>query len=154
MLRVLAPLLFTIASGLPIIAAADAAMPLPPQPAVRPAGIPADYVMASPCVATMGEHWVNPSDLNKPIYGTYQGKPVFTEIMVPLAQLQKGYSVADIRALPGYRIDHVDFQFEPNGHPGMPVPHYDLHAYYVSAAMQATICPNGIPDAALKPTTK
>ena len=153
MLRLLGALFFTIASGFPIIAAADA-MPLPPQPAVHPAGIPGDYVMASPCVANMGEHWVNPNNLNQPIYGTYEGKPIFTEIMVPLTVLQKGFSVADMRALPGYRIDHVDFEFEPNGHAGMMVPHYDLHAYYVSAAFQANICPNGIPNPALKPTAR
>ena len=41
--------------------------------------------------------------------------------------------------------------FEPHGHHGFPVPHYDIHAYYVSPAIQATICPNGIPDPAMKP---
>jgi hypothetical protein len=77
MLRAFGLLSFTIAIGLPILAAADA-MPLPPQPAVRPAGMPAGYVMVSPCVATMGEHWANPNNLNEPIYGTYEGKPIFT----------------------------------------------------------------------------
>ncbi|HEV3092074.1 MAG TPA: hypothetical protein VGX91_11610 [Candidatus Cybelea sp.] len=127
---------------------------LPPQPAVHPAGIPADYVMASPCVASMGEHWVDLKNMSSPIYGTWQGKPIFTEIMVPLTELQKGFSYADLHALPGYTIDHVDFSFEPKGHAGMPVPHYDLHAYYVSAAVQATICPNGIPDPAMKATNQ
>jgi hypothetical protein len=87
-----------------------------------------------------------------PIYGVWQGKPVFSEIMVPLSELQKGFSYANLQALPGYTIDHIDFAFEPNGHPGMPVPHYDLHAYYVSPAEQAKICPNGIPNPAMKPT--
>ena len=129
------------------------AMPaLPPQPNVRPAGIPADALLVSPCIATMGEHWANPKKLPVgPIYGVWQGKPVFTEIMVSLDQLKKGFSWADIRALPGYHIDHVDFEFEPNGHEGYPVPHYDVHLYYVSAAEQATICPNGLPDPAMKP---
>jgi hypothetical protein len=127
--------------------------PLPPQPKVRPAGLPKDVVMVSPCIATMGEHWVNLKDMpTGPIYGTYQGKPVFTEIMVTVDQLKKGFSWANIRALPGYRIDHVDFEFEPHGHEGLPVPHYDVHAYYVSPAVQAKICPNGLPDPAMKPT--
>ncbi len=125
---------------------------LPPQPAVRPAGIPADAMLVSPCVATMGEHWANLKNLpTGPIYGVWQGKPVFTEIMVPVSDLQKGFSYADIHALPGYAIDHVDFEFEPQGHPGLPVPHYDLHAYYVTPAVQASICPSGIPDPAMKP---
>lgn len=126
---------------------------LPPQPAERPAGIPADAMMVSPCVATMGEHWANVKNLpTGPIYGVWQGKPVFTEIMVSVADLQKGFSYADIRALPGYTIDHINLEFEPNGHAGLPVPHYDLHAYYVTPAVEATICPNGIPDPAMKPT--
>src|ERR1700683_5499594 len=100
MLRLLGAILFFGAMGFPIVAAADA-MPLPPQPAVHPAGLPAAYVMVSPCIATMGEHWVNPSNMNQPIYGTYEGKPIFTEVMVPLTQLQKGFSIADVRALPG-----------------------------------------------------
>ena len=108
-------------------------MQLPPQPAVRPVGIPADVVMVSPCVATMGEHWVNLKNAPLgPIYGTWNGKPVFTEIMVSVKQLQEGFSYANVHALPGYTIDHIDLKFEPKGHAGFPVPHYDLHAYYVS----------------------
>lgn len=139
-------------------AAAVAAQPmkgmgLPPQPKVRPAGLPADVVMFSPCIQTMGEHWANPKNLpTGPIYGTWQGKPVFTEIMVTVEQLKKGFSWANIRALPGYTIDHVDVAYEPKGHEGLPVPHYDVHAYYVSPAAQAKICPNGLPDPAMKPT--
>lgn len=132
--------------------ASQPSMELPPQPAQRPAGIPANAMLVSPCIATMGEHWANLKDLPMgPIYGVWQGKPVFTEIMVPVSDLQKGFSYSNIHALPGYTIDHVNFEFEPQGHPGLPVPHYDLHAYYVSPAVEATICPNGIPDPAMKP---
>ena len=135
------------------VAAAQSQAELPPQPAMRPAGIPTDALLVSPCVATMGEHWATLKNLpTGPIYGVWQGKPVFTEIMVSVTELQKGFSWANIRALPGYAIDHIDFAFEPNGHPGFPVPHYDVHAYYVSPAVQRTICPDGIPDPAMKPT--
>lgn len=144
----LATLLVTVRAN------ARAAEPmLPPQPAVHPAGIPADALMVSPCVASMGEHWANVKSLPLgPIYGVWQGKPVFTEIMISVEQLKKGFSYADIHALPGYTIDHIDVNYEPNGHAGFPIPHYDVHAYYVSPAVQATICPNGIPDPAMKPT--
>ncbi len=136
------------------VAAPSKGMPqLPPQPQVHPAGIPSGAVMVSPCIQTMGEHWAVLKNLPLgPIYGTWNGKPVFTEIMVSVAQLKKGFSYANLRALPGYHIDHVDVAFEPNGHEGFPVPHYDVHAYYVSAADQAKICPNGIPDPAMKAT--
>lgn len=134
-------------------ALAAAQMQLPPQPKVHPAGIPRTAVLLSPCIATMGEHWATPRDLpNGPIYGVWQGKPVFTEIMVSVKQLEHGFSWANIKPLPGYRIDHMDFEFEPHGHEGYPVPHYDVHLYYIPYAEQLKICPNGIPDPAMKPT--
>jgi hypothetical protein len=143
------------AANLSLALAAPEEPMLPPQPSVHPAGIPADALLVSPCVATMGEHWVNPKNMPVgPIYGVWQGKPVFTEIMVSVDRLQKGFSYADLHALPGYTIDHVDFKYEPQGHPGLPIPHYDLHAYYVSPAVQATICPDGIPDPAMRATNE
>jgi hypothetical protein len=149
----LAALLLTTATA--IAAPPSMEMQLPPQPAVHPAGIPADAVMVSPCVATMGQHWVNLKDAPLgPIYGVWNGKPVFTEIMVSVKQLQDGFSYANLHALPGYAIDHIDFKFEPTGHGGFPVPHYDLHAYYVSPAVEATICPDGIPDPSMKATNR
>lgn len=145
----LAALLFAVPAA--ASAAPAGGMQLPPQPKVRPAGIPEGAMMVSPCIATMGEHWVNLKDAPLgPIYGTWQGKPVFTEIMVSVEQLQQGFSYANIHALPGYAIDHVDFKYEPKGHDGFPVPHYDVHAYYVSPVEQAKICPDGIPDPSMK----
>lgn len=136
-----------------LLGTSSAAPPgLPPQPAVHPAGIPADALMVSPCVSTMGEHWANPKNLPAgPIYGVWQGKPIFSEMMVSVKDLAKGVSYANFRALPGYTIDHVDFEFEPHGHPGLPVPHYDLHAYYITPAAQSRVCPHGIPDSSMKP---
>src|SRR5438309_1120611 len=56
---------------------------LPPQPKVHPAGIPKDALLVSPCIVDMGEHWANPRNLPVgPIYGVYNGKPVFSEIMI------------------------------------------------------------------------
>lgn len=157
MLRFATALAFVLALTGTLVRA-DAAPPqpmLPPQPTVHPAGIPADALMVSPCIATMGEHWAALKNLpTGPIYGVWQGKPVFTEIMVTLTQLQQGFSYANIRALPGYTVDHVDVAFEPRGHEGLPVPHYDVHAYYVSPAVQASICPSGIPDPAMKPMNR
>jgi hypothetical protein len=146
---------FALSAGAACRAAEPAQPALPPQPATHPTGIPADAVLVSPCIATMGEHWVNLKDAPLgPIYGVWQGKPVFTEIMVSVEQLKQGFSYANIHALPGYAIDHIDFKYEPQGHAGFPVPHYDVHAYYVTPAVQATICPNGIPDPAMKATNE
>jgi hypothetical protein len=119
---------------------------LPPQPKVRPAGIPTAYVMVSPCVQGMGEHWANPKNLTAPIYGTYQGKVIFSEIMVPLKTLNTGFNYPNLRPVAGHTIDHVSIEYHPKGHEGMPIPHYDIHAYYISYAQQTSLCPKGIPD--------
>jgi hypothetical protein len=125
----------------PVFAAASEM--LPPQPNVRPAGMPTGYVMISPCIPSMGEHWANPEKPEAPIYGSYEGKVVFSEIMIPKAQFVKGFNYRDLMALPGHAINHVDIEYEPQGHPGMPIPHYDIHAYYVSHDAHQTYCPAG-----------
>jgi hypothetical protein len=153
MIRCAAVFVFALALAEAAARAADSGQGmLPPQPATRPAGIPVDAALLSPCIATMGEHWGALKNMpTGPIYGVWQGKPVFTEIMVSVKQLDNGFSYANIHALPGYTIDHIDVNYEPNGHRGFPAPHYDVHAYYVSPAVQASICPNGMPDPAMKP---
>lgn len=109
----------------------------------RPAGMPAGYVMVSPCIPAMGAHWADPKNLQAPIYGTYDGKVVFSEIMIPKAQFERGFNYENLTALPGYSINHVDIEYEPHGHEGMAIPHYDIHAYYVSQATHMAYCPNG-----------
>lgn len=137
--------LFALAA-LPLAAHAAGTMALPPQPAVRPAGMPKDALMISPCVYEMGEHWANPGKLPfGPIYGTYRGKIIFTEIMIDKKDFARGKSWDDVlKPLPGHTIDHVDIWYEPKGHEGYPIPHYDLHAFYVPHAEHMAYCPNGI----------
>lgn len=127
-------------------AAAPAGMQLPPQPKVRPAGIPVGYMLVSPCIRGMGDHWANLKDMTAPIYGTDGKKVVFSEIMVPLKTLNSGFNYPALGALQGHTIDHVAIEWHPKGHEGMPIPHYDVHAYYVSVAQTKAICPSGIPD--------
>ena len=144
---VLASLLLGFSSG----AAQGASMPamhLPPQPKVHPAGIPANYVLVSPCIPGMGEHW---GDHKKgahatTIYGTYKGKPVFTELMLTQKDFASGRSFTNVlKPLPGYAIDHVDIEFLPHGHPGMPFAHYDIHGYYVPHSAHLAFCPGPMP---------
>ena len=140
-------LLFALSVGPAVTLAAPAmhAMQLPPQPKVRPAGLPENVILLSPCVPKMGEHWGQLKNMpTGPFYGTYKGKLVFTEIMITMDQLKKGFTWTNLRGLPGSKIDHVDFTFEPHGHQGLPFPHYDLHAYYVTPQEQALICPKNV----------
>lgn len=114
----------------------------------QPAGLPAGTVKLSPCVVSMGEHWANPRNLPfGPIYGVYNGKIVFTEVMIDRKSFERGKGWQNIlQPLRGYRIDHVDIGFNPHGHEGYPVPHYDVHAYYVAHAVHESYCRHGIPD--------
>lgn len=131
--------------AVPSVSVAQSPM-LPPQPKVHPAGIPSGAVMLSPCVATMGFHWASLKDMPfGPIYGVMNGKPVFTEVMIDQKLFAAGKSWDELlKPLPGYRINHVDIDFEPHGHPGYPIPHYDVHGYYVSHATHMAFCPNGM----------
>ena len=131
-----------IASFASAVAAPMPAMP-PMHSGPKPPFIPAGYVQVSPCIPTMGEHWANlshPLDGNT-IYGTYQGKPVFTEIMLTPKDFASGKSWDEVlKPLPGYQVNHVDIDFLPHGHPGMQFPHYDIHAFYVSHATHMAWC--------------
>ncbi|GAC1511057.1 MAG: hypothetical protein NVS1B6_17710 [Steroidobacteraceae bacterium] len=145
--NLIAALLLCLAMSSLAMAANAPAMQLPPQPKVRPAGMPAGAVMVSPCIAQMGEHWgVLKTMPLGPIYGTWHGKVIFSEIMVTKAQLDKGFSYYNLRPLPGQTINHVDLEYHPKGHPGLMVPHYDIHAYYIPHEAEKSICPNGIPN--------
>ena len=104
-----------------------------PQPPAHVPGMP-NVIRVSDCIPTMGYHYADPKTLPfGPIYGWYDGKWVFTEIMPSPYQLSTAHQSFDdaLKPLPGYAINHVDFWYEKNGHPGYWAAHYDIHAYYV-----------------------
>lgn len=151
MIRLLLPAVLAFFIVIPAGVSAQAppaGMPaLPPQPKVHPAGIPATYMMVSPCIPGMGEHWVNlkTGPHATPIYGTYDGKPVFTEIMLTPKDFAAGKSFTNVlKPLPGYAIDHVDIEYLAHGHPGMTYAHYDIHGYYVPHSVHTKYCPGSM----------
>lgn len=97
--------------------------------------LPANVVQISPVVPGMGEHWADPKDLPLgPIYGVSEGRIIFFEFMIDRDTLAKGKSLTDLKskvAIPFPPVDHVDFDWEPEGHEGYTVPHYDVHFYFV-----------------------
>lgn len=127
----------------PGMTAAQYKMMMTPGPK-HPAGLPADVEPYLGCIPTMGYHYVNPKNAPfGPIYGWYNGKPIFTEIMVAESLFAKGTNWDSVLVpLPGYHIDHVDFWWEPHGHPGYLAPHYDIHAWYIPHAEHMTMCGN------------
>ena len=106
-------------------------------------GLPEGVIQLSPCVPTMGEHWADPQNMPfGPIYGVYEDEVRFVEIMPSQADFAEGKSWLEVLVPPvGQTIDHVDFEFVPNGHEGYEVPHYDIHAYFVSHSKHVEYCP-------------
>jgi hypothetical protein len=110
----------------------------------HPSAMPADTQPFLGCIPTMGYHYAKPQDWPLgPIYGYYNGKAIFTEIMVAKKLFEEGQSWNDqLKPLPGYKIDHVDLWFEPHGHPGYEAPHYDIHAWYIPRSQYMYFCDN------------
>lgn len=98
--------------------------------------LPNGAIQLTPSVPGMGEHWGNPKELPiGPIYGVEKGKIVFIEQMLKQEDLASGKNFKNIpgmKGLPSPAIEHTDIEFQPNGHEGFEVPHYDLHHYFVT----------------------
>ena len=99
--------------------------------------LPAGVVQVSPYVPGMGEHWANPANLPfGPIYCVVQGHITCMEYMISQKDFAEG--VSHNKLVPWFggkrqpAINHVDIGFEPNGHQGYEIPHYDIHMYFLS----------------------
>lgn len=94
-------------------------------------------------VPAMGEHWANPKQMpNGPIYGVYNGKLVFLEYMFAQNDFVKGVNHTNLdgmKGLPSPSVVQSDVEFQPHGHPGFDIPHYDLHHYFISDEEQHKI---------------
>lgn len=107
--------------------------------------LPKGTVQITPVVPAMGEHWSNPQagDLpTGPIYGVYNGKLVFLEYMIALEDFTKGKNhanLAGMKGVPSPAVVQIDVEFQATGHEGFEVPHYDIHAYFISEEDQQKI---------------
>ncbi|WP_210335575.1 hypothetical protein [Microvirga sp.] len=101
--------------------------------------LPKGTVKISSVVPGMGEHWANPKDLPLgPTYCVYKGKVICIEYMI--SQAGKSWpELTGLKSLPP--IDHINMGFEPKGHEGYEVPHYDMHVYFVSPSLLKQIKP-------------
>lgn len=107
--------------------------------------LPKNVVQISPVIPGMGEHWADPKDLPLgPIYGVSEGRVIFLEFMIDRATLAQGKSFTELASKAGIKlppVDHMDIDWEPKGHHGFVVPHYDIHLYFVPHAMHMAIKP-------------
>ncbi len=105
--------------------------------------LPEGVVQVSPMVPGMGEHWANPKDLPfGPIYCVMNGRVTCMEYMISQEDFNAGKSFKELRPWLARAeqpaIDHMEFNFEPHGHEGYEVPHYDVHMYFVSPETRQT----------------
>ncbi len=105
--------------------------------------LPKGTVKVSGVVPGMGEHWANPKDLPLgPIYCVYKGKVVCLEFMISQADFAAGKSWPELSGLKNLPpVNHINMGFEPKGHEGYEVPHYDMHIYFASPEAMKTIKP-------------
>jgi hypothetical protein len=91
------------------------------------------------------EHWPNPQagDLPVgPIYGIYEGKLGFLEYMIAQDDFVTGVNyvnLAGMKGVPSPAVVQMDIEFQAEGHEGFEVPHYDIHAYFISDEDQHSI---------------
>lgn len=94
-------------------------------------------------IPAMGEHWANPTLLpTGPIFGVHHNKLVFIEYMISQEDFMNGENhrnLQGIEGIPNPPIVQTDIEFQPEGHPGFEVPHFDIHAYYISDEEQQAI---------------
>jgi hypothetical protein len=89
----------------------------------------------------MGEHWADPKDLPLgPVYCVMNGRVTCMEFMIAQQDMRDGKSLEGLRpwkasTAPQPPVNHMNFDFMPKGHPGFEIPHYDVHLYFVPAAV-------------------
>jgi hypothetical protein len=105
--------------------------------------LPKGTIKISEVVPRMGEHWANPKDLPLgPIYCVYKGKVICLEFMISQADFQAGKSWPELTGLKNLPpVNHINMGFEPHGHEGYEIPHYDMHVYFVPPSALTKIKP-------------
>jgi hypothetical protein len=118
----------------------------------------------SESVPKMGEHWADlkkdvlvygdnethrdkdgqPVPIFKTIYGVHDGELVFIEQMIAQSYMEgknarSWVNLEGMRGLPSPSVVQTDIEFQPGGHEGYLIPHYDFHHYFISDEEQQAI---------------
>ena len=98
--------------------------------------LPPGYAQISPMIPMLGEHYGRgkvgsmPFD---PVYCAYKGKVTCIEYLLSPADFASGKSWKSLPGLEGLPpVDHIDIDYEPNGHGDWPMSLYDLRIYFIS----------------------
>ncbi len=122
-------------------------------PAAPKMELPEGAAKLSDVIPAMGEHWANLAQMPLgPIYLVNKGEVIgieymWTEDMMQELSIPTPEGPEEFKALVplpvGVTVDHVDVAFISHGHEGFEVPHWDMHAYFISQAEKAAITPGG-----------
>lgn len=107
----------------------------PPANAMTAAlSLPAGATVTSQCTQGLGTQYIAPQDIPYgPLYDVYQGKVIGLEYMVPETAPASSMNTAagsvmngamSTLDLHGVAYDHMNMMIMPQGHAGLPVPHF------------------------------
>lgn len=103
-------------------------------------GLPRGVSRLTGVLPTIGERWGDPATMPfGPTYLVYGERVIGWEIHVSRAELDAGRSWPTFVLARTGNVDHAELHFQPNGHDGFAVPHYDLHAYTITVDQQRAI---------------
>lgn len=98
--------------------------------------LPAGYAQISPLIPMLGEHYGRgkvgsmPYD---PVYCGYKGKVTCIEYLFTPAEFASGKSWKSLPGLEGLPpVDHIDIDYEADGHGDWPMSLYNLRIYFIS----------------------
>ena len=110
------------------------AAPAPAGTMTAALSLPAGATVTSQCTQGLGTQYIAPQDIPYgPLYDVYQGKVIGLEYMVPEAAPASSINTAGGSAmdgamstldLHGVAYDHMNVMIMPQGHAGLPVPHF------------------------------
>ena len=86
----------------------------------------------------------DPVPVFKTIYGVHEGELVFIEQMIAQSYMEgekarSWLNLEGMKGLPSPTVVQTDIEFQPHGHEGYLVPHYDFHHYFISDEEQQAI---------------
>jgi hypothetical protein len=132
--------LFTIATATSALAVDFEQLP-------KISDLPKGYVQVSPLIPMLGEHYDDEPVGTVPhgdAYAGYKGRIIAMEFLMTPEEFAQGKTWKNLRTEPSVKmppVDHIDVDYDPQGHGDWHVPLYMLRVYYVSPEFLAAMKP-------------
>jgi hypothetical protein len=132
--------LFTIATATSALAVDFEQLP-------KISDLPKGYVQVSPLIPMLGEHYDDEPVGTVPHgegYAGYKGRIIAMEFLMTPEEFVQGKTWKNLRTEPSVQfppVDHIDVDYDPQGHGAWHVPLYMLRVYYVSPEFLAAMKP-------------